>query len=278
MFVTLCDLLPLFKKYNLENYVLALFWEGKSRYECNPVRAHHDFLEKFSTKYVKNCEELIIEVQQQIIEAKKSNPSYQTDIQLFGASLSLARLFQVQYHSGVSENEMCYIDMNLLTNESDQILSAIENINDRVLYILATSTISNMKYPFIFDEDQKYVLRSKIVFLLSELLSNLPLLVSTLLFVRCESICQAFPSKCQHLIKIIGEQLISISDDEETIENQKAVYVALRMIDDSSLTPFLIEFEKRTKNLGNLLQMNSVIFHRYFTDLTLFNNSDHALL
>ena len=40
----------------------------------------------------------------------------------------------------------------------------------------------------------------------------------------------------------------------------------------------LTEFEKRTKNMKDLLQMNSVVFHHYFTDKILFGESDHILL
>ncbi|CAF1076337.1 unnamed protein product [Adineta ricciae] len=268
--VTLNGLLPLFRMYNMQNYVLALFWESKFRYMSDPKGLDDGYHRRFSTNYSENYEDLIVEEQRRILQANVSNDVRDKDFQLFTASLSLARLYQIRFRYGTNAN--------LSADESEHIQSAIENINDQVLYIVAMNIILNMNQPSIFDTNLHDTLRSKLVSRLLEVLPNLLVLTGALLLFRCQVIGQSFPLIFQQLVHIIGEQLLTIPLDEDMLENQKAVYVALSSIENSSLNSLLIEFKKQVHDDEEFLDVNSVVFHRYLTSTESFGELDDILL
>ncbi|CAF1369581.1 unnamed protein product [Adineta steineri] len=272
IFATLNDLLPMFRAYKMENYVLALFWESKFRFTSDLQNVDYDYFQKFSTNYSKSCKDLIIEEQQRILEANELNDVRQKDIQLFAASFSLARLCQVQYRYEKNTS------MGQFAAGNEQIVSAIENINDQILSIIAMHNISYMDYKSILSSNPHAKLRSKVAYSLLQLLPNLPLLTCAVMVFRCQSICEDFQSIFRNLSKIIAKQLLTIPLDEEMVENQKAVYVALNSMEDSSLNILLIEFEKQFQNVDKFSHMNSIIFHDYFTTTTSFGELDEVLL
>ena len=79
------------------------------------------------------------------------------------------------------------------------------------------------------------------------------------------------------MANIIGKKLNETSMDKQN-QDQEAAYIALRQLNNSDLSPYLSEFVKRTKNLSDLLQFNSTIFFRYFTNTKSFDSSNNILL
>jgi hypothetical protein len=133
-----------------------------------------------------------------------------------------------------------------------------------------------MKDPLIFDEEQRDKLRLEMI---NRLQSFLPvpgcsLLTSTLLFVRCYAACQVFPVPFQHMASVIIKKFNETSTDRQYRE-QEAAFIALRQLNNSDLLHYLLDFAKRKKNLSDLLQFNSTIFHLQYKS---FDSSNNILL
>ena len=155
--------------------------------------------------------------------------------------------------------------------------AAIINIHDSVLQIIAFSIVFDMKDPSIFNKKQRDKAQCKMIDQLQSLLQNRSLLVSTLLFVRCYSIHHLFPVPFKHMANIIGVKLNKTSENNPS-EVQEAAYIALRQLNNLDLLHYLSNFGKKTKNLSDLLNFNSTIFFRYYTNATSFGLSNVALL
>lgn len=266
-------LLPQLKKYLFENYALLLLEQGKSvRW---PNEARNEFL-----KIMKDCtfinqpidwERLIDVERQRIREAKNEIPSHEKDLCLFSASICLGRL-QKQHYSYTYEMK----NETQLRAESEDIRFGIMNIVNPVLRMIALSIVLNMKYPFIFDEEQRDKMILETMDLIEPLLPNIPLLILTLLFVQCNKFLQAFPISLQHIIHVIGKKLNENSIHEQT-EEQEAVFIALKQFSHLDLSYYLAKFARRTKNLSNFLHFNSKIFNEYFDIKGSFNEPDTVL-
>ncbi|CAF1311602.1 unnamed protein product [Rotaria sordida] len=266
----------------LENYALVLFWknpsatefENNNRKEFLNVMKDHMLFDQSLIDQPKDWEILINIERQRIFDMKSTTGNQGKDLRLFAASISLARLYQAQYHFyGDFKTE----NMNLSSVASKEVRFAIENILNPVLRIIAQSIILDMKNPFIFDDEQRDQLQWEIIILLQSLLPNLSLLQSTLLFVQCYTLHQTFSLAFQQMSKIIGEKLNETSTNNQCQE-QEAAYIALRQVNNSDLSHYLSEFAKKKENLSDLFHFNSTIFHRYFSNTTSFKSSNTVLL
>ncbi len=267
-FCALLILQPLFKQYNLENYASALFWENKPLFLNNDIY-RKNFLRvvnvsglsnPFSQCVSNNWELLIDQERQRINEAEHA--THDRNLQLFAATISLARLYQANNN----------IDLNFSTSESKIVYSAIEKITDPVMQMLALSTILVSKAPFMFDERQRRNdLKWEMFSSLKDLPEFLPLLTTTLLFVRCHNVRRFYPKHYQQILNSIIKQLNSEFIDQQS---QEAAYIALRMVNNTDLSQSLSAFENRAMNLSDLHQFNSMIFFRYFSNTTSFGLSN----
>jgi hypothetical protein len=104
-----------------------------------------------------------------------------------------------------------------------------------------------MKDPLIFDEEQRDQLRIEMIFLRMCLLPHLSITISTLLFVRCHTTHQFFPRPFQRMSILIGEKLNEIFKNKQN-QNQEAAYIALRQLNNTDLSHYLAQFEKRITN------------------------------
>ncbi|CAF3892546.1 unnamed protein product, partial [Rotaria sp. Silwood1] len=269
-------LLPLFKKHMFENYALVLFERSKSIKFPNEDRAEFFQAMKDCTfiDQPKDWQILISMERQRISEAKNDMQNHEKDLRFFTASICLARLFQKQYHS---RNNYETTNINLSTIESEEVYFAIINIFDSKLRIIALSIILDMKDPLVFDEERRDQLRLEVVSLLESLLPRLSLLMSTLLFVRCHTICQDFPVHFQHMVHVLGEKLNETFINKQT-EEQEAAFIALRQLNNSELSHYLSKLAQRTENLSDLLHFNSTIFFEYFINTTSLDPSNTILL
>ena len=280
-FVALIILLPLFEKHKLENYALALLWENNLPFGLDDMY-EEDFLQAmnnigwsnpFSQCLLKNWELLIDQELQHIDEAEYA--IYDRDLQLFVATISLARLYQARFRSRKNKATKDGVYSSLSTNESKIVYSAIEKMTDPIIQMLAWSTVLVFKKPFIFDEEQRNDLKRKTISPLKDLPEFLPLLTATLLFVRCYTVRQFHLEHFQQISHAIIKQLNSELSDQQS---QEAAYIALRTLNSPVLACSLSVFEKRTMNLSHLRQMNSVIFFHYFTNTASFGLSNTSLL
>ena len=228
-----------FKQYGLENYALML------EYRLSSLQ---------SVDY-----DLLINVERQRISNVKNRlENQENDLQLFAASISLARVFQARK---VQDN----IHITLCTSESEEVRSAVSNVFDPILRIIALSIILDMKNPTIFNEEENNELRLVMITLLQSNLPKFPLLTSTLLFIRCHTAHQLCPILFQQMANVIGKKLNETSIDREN-QAHEAVFIALHQLRNSDLSHYLLEFVKGTSaNLSDLLQFNSTVFYQYFT-------------
>jgi hypothetical protein len=211
----------------------------------------------------------INEERQRIYELKSAIQNQQKDIQLFSASICLARLFQTRYYS---RKDIC---LNRI--ESQEIYFALMNIFDPVLRLIAISIILCMKPPLIFDEEQRDELRWQTINLLKDTLPDMSLIKSTFLFIQCHTLRQVFPMHFQHFANIIGNKLNEIPMDGECRKHEVS-YIALRQLNNFDLSKYLAKFAQQTENLSDVLHFNSTVFYQYFVKKTSFESLDSILL
>ncbi|CAF4939675.1 unnamed protein product, partial [Rotaria sp. Silwood1] len=271
-------LYPLCKEHKLENYSSVLFWGDG----YNSVSQMHrkrffqqiksrELLDRFSTDVSKNWELLINQERERIRVAMLDQN--EGDLHLFGACLSLARLFQARCRS--FKGQHLEGNISIFTTETEEIYSATQNIRGPTLQLIVLNIILRLNKPLIFTDEQINRLNRKIIVLLYNLLSNLPLLSSTYLFLQYYERLQFFPNFFQQFVKMIGKKFNENSIDKQ---NQESAYVALRMLNDINPSYYLSKFEKQTINLSDLLHFNSTIFFHYFSDKSSFDSSDITLL
>lgn len=272
--VILPMLQPLLKEHLLENYATLLFWE-QYPYSTNASKDHQvpvgleenkQLYDMFHLDKFKNWEILIIEENQRINTVKNAIQNQKKDLQIFAASITLARLFRAQYRSCKSNERKQPHLINVI--ESKELFDVITNISDPILKIIVFTMILELKDPKIFDEIQRDDIRLGIIQLLQSSLSTSSLLTSTLLFIQCYSIRDFFPGHVQYMTGIIGDQLNQSSIDKE---RQEAAYIALRQLNSSDLSQYLSKFAKQTTNLSDILHFNSTIFHRNFSNISSIN-------
>ena len=196
---TLSILQPLFKKHMLENLCFCYLLENYSFHKFD-LKNYEDFF-----KAMKDHKLFNLSIIHQPKDWKNSSMwnvnvfmklqikcnNQEKDLRLFAASISLARLFQGQYRSR-SYLKIKHISFRPV--ESEEVYSAIINISDPILRIIAYDIILEMKDPLIFDEEQRDKLRYEMISLLQSLLPSLSLQTSTLLFIRCHTVRLIFPT------------------------------------------------------------------------------------
>ncbi|UJR19488.1 hypothetical protein I4U23_022617 [Adineta vaga] len=271
---------PLFKEYMLENYAFVLFWKkyydvieyfDKDDRTFFETMKDRNLLDSFFINQPKDWKALISVERQRICEAIAIVQNQKKDLQLFAASISLARLFQAQY-SCQSMKNICHNSA-----ESEEVHFAVTNIVNPVLRIIALSIIFDMNDPLIFDEEQRNKLQWEMISLLQSLLPRLSLLKGTLLFVRCHTVRHVFQLSFQYMAKIIGGKLNQTLIAKQN-QGQEAAYIALQKLNNSDLSDHLSKFAKQKENLSDLLQFNSTIFYQYFIRATSFNSSNPIFL
>ncbi|CAF1173425.1 unnamed protein product [Rotaria sp. Silwood1] len=271
-------LYPLCKEHKLENYSSVLFWGDRYNSVSQTHRKqffqqvkNRELLDRFSTDVSKNWELLINQERERIRVAMLDQN--EGDLHLFGACLSLARLFQARCRS--FKGQHLEGNISIFTTETEEIYSATQNIRGPTLQLIVLNIILRLNKPLIFTDEQINRLNRQIIVLLNDLLLNLPLLSSTYLFIQYYERLQSFPNFFQQLVKIIGEKFNENSIDKQ---NQEVAYIALRMLNDINLSYYLSKFEKQTTNLSDLLRFNSSTFFHYFSDKSSFDSSDITLL
>jgi hypothetical protein len=198
----------------------------------------------------------------------------ENNLKLFASSISLARIFQGQYRFHGSQRKRY---TSLSSDQSAEICSAVENIHDSVLQIIAQTIILNMKNPPIFTNEHAEQLQDNMIHRLEHLLPNLSLSKSTLLFIQCYSAHSSFPESFKLMAKVIGEKLNTTSSDKQN-NDKEAAFIALEQLNNPDLFPYLSQFANQTKNLFDLFEFNSMIFSQYFLHTTEFHSSNIILL
>jgi hypothetical protein len=276
-FTALSVLQPLFKEHGLENYALSFLWEDLFD-DRDDIQTRQESFDQFDIYLTKSLETHIDEERKRIQTKEGEVQDIKVDLNYFVASISLARIFQTQYRIRNGQTRMEGVYKNISMDDSKEIYDAITNINDLTLRIIAFSIVLNLKDPFVFDSVESDALRQQIIPLLERLLPTLPLLVSTFLFVQCQSIHQMNSLAFNQFAQMIGKKLITVPSDEAAFQNHEAAYIALKRLHNSSLASFLSQFEKQTMHLADLFDLNSTIFHRYFVDTTSFDSMNTVLL
>lgn len=276
-FSALSVLQPLLKENGLENYALAFLWEDSSDDQYD-IQTGQESFNQFDIYLSKTLETHIDEERKRIRTIADEAQNIKADLNYFVASISLARIFQAQYRVSNGRARTEDIDTIVSVNDSKEIFDTITKINDLTLRIIALSIVLNLKDPFVFDEVQSDMLRQQIIILLERLLPTLPLLVSTFLFVRCQSMHDMYPLAFDQFGQMIGEHLITVPTDETAFQAHEAAYIALRMLYNPSLASFLSQFEKQTMHMTDLFELNSTIFHRYFIETLSFDSMNTVLL
>lgn len=244
------SLQPLINKYRFDNYTSALY-------------------SQFNIKLLKEWEKHI-DVEFQRIEQVQNE---EKDFKLFAALISIARLIQVQYRI----SKRLKIKMTSFSHIAIKLRSTIENIENKILRIIAAGMILDMKNPFIFDKKQRDEMISEIIDQLQSSLPNLTLLTSTLLFVQLYKVPHVSATSFQQITHIIGRKLIETNTNEQN-EYFEAAFIALNELNNSDLSLYLLKFAERTENLSDLLQFNSTIFFQYFTGTTISDISNRIFL
>jgi len=132
-----------------------------------------------------------------------------------------------------------------------------------------------MKNPFVFDKKQRDKMKWEMICLLKNCFPCIPLLTATLLYIQCHNVCETFVNDFQEITKEMITKLNNTSIDKRS---QDAAYIALNSVNSFDPSHSLVEFEKRTTNLSDLLQFNSTIFYDYIVDKTSFGSSNRLLL
>ncbi|UJR11874.1 hypothetical protein I4U23_016053 [Adineta vaga] len=229
-------------QYKLENYSLMLTY----KYSCNQLKDYDKY----------------INIERQRISDMK-------DLQLFSTSITLAKIFQCRTNE-FNKNRI------LSSIESEEVNLIISNISDPILRIIALSFVLTMEKPLIFDEEKSDELKFEMINMLQSVLPTLPLLISTLLFIRCYTARPLFPQLFHQMADIIGRKLNEINIVNDIHE---AIFIALHHLNDPDLSHYLFKSIKQTKaNLSDLLQFNSSVFFQYFSNQKTFNIENSFLL
>ncbi|CAF3558587.1 unnamed protein product [Rotaria sp. Silwood1] len=105
--------------------------------------------------------EALINTERQCIDNAKSAVRHvENDFKLFASSVSLARVFQGQYRFHHSQQTRYN---NISADEGAEIRSAIVDIHDSFLQIIALSIILETKNPSIFDHEQEEQLQGEMI-------------------------------------------------------------------------------------------------------------------
>ncbi|CAF1499469.1 unnamed protein product [Adineta ricciae] len=270
-------LCKLFIDNKLENYALILFREKYANMDHLTGEQKHFYYEMkkkklfkyFLNNETKDYEKLVT------IERKRIKES-RTDVDFFAASISLARIFQIQHRV---RKDKLYDPINLDADKNQEIISSTKKISDPSLRIIALTIMLNMKDPLIVDEEQRNnLIQNEIIPLLNDSLIGCSLILLTFLFVQSHKIHQFFPESFQQTSRTIVGKLTATWSGRKRCPEQEAAYIALKQLNDPYLSHNLFKFEKRTKDLSNLLRFNSTIFHRYLSARNTFDLSDQNLL
>ncbi|UJR08059.1 hypothetical protein I4U23_012336 [Adineta vaga] len=237
--LTLKTLQAKFEIYMLENYALMLSY-------------------RFSTCNIEDYDSYISVERQRIHNVNNLLENQEKDIQLLTASCSLARIFRSRANHSNKLRCLSIID-------SEEVRSAIMHISDTILRIIGLSIITDMQDPLVFDKQQRDEVRHEMIYLLQSVLPTLPLLTSTLLYIRCYNAHEICPIQFQQMGDVIGEKLNTMSTSE-TSPAQEAAFIALQQLNISNISNHLLKFIKHTQlNLSELFRFNSSAFCRYFT-------------
>ncbi|UJR07320.1 hypothetical protein I4U23_011607 [Adineta vaga] len=259
-------LFPILRKNMLENYATILCRQGESKRFQNKERDEFYQAMKAQMFIIQSDDwQILIETEyQRIRDAIKLEQNETKDLQLFAASICLARLYREKYNSSSS-----------LTIDSKELYFAVRNIFDPVLRLTVFSILLNMTAPLILTKEQRDVIKLEIVDIFESQLSNISLSVLTLLFIQYHKI---YSINIQCLIHAIGEKFNNISTNRIQIEEQQAAFIALQHFDNIDILNHLKKFAQRTENLSDLLDFHSLIFHQYFLNTDSFNLSSNSRL
>ncbi|UJR15095.1 hypothetical protein I4U23_002062 [Adineta vaga] len=194
---------------------------------------------------------------QRVFHANNLLENDRKDLQFLITSLVFAGLFQAQYRFQVIK---C---LNISIEESHE------------MYIIYSFEYEN---PLIFEIKRREDLKLKMINLLQNLLRNLPLLIGTLLFMRCYSIHEYQPLAFHQMPQIIIEKF---SNDKH---NQEAVFIALKQKlkktlyhwDENYANKYEIE-EEIVKHIENYSSELLDIFAKNLDDY-LYDKSNHNYL
>ncbi|CAF4688337.1 unnamed protein product [Rotaria sp. Silwood2] len=181
--------------------------------------------------------ETLINTERQRIDYTKSaiqNP--ENDLKLFVSSISLDKVFQGQYCFHHSQQTRY---TNISSDEGAVIHSTTVNIHDSVLRIIALSIILEMKNPSIFNYEQEEQLQGEMICHLENLIPNLSLLKSSLLFIRCYPVHSSFSASFKLMANIIGEKLTKTPIDKQT-DDEEAAFIALRQLNNTDPFSYLL--------------------------------------
>ncbi|CAF3991498.1 unnamed protein product [Rotaria sp. Silwood1] len=256
---------PLLIEHSLENYALALFRETYS--DISWFIAKPQLCDRFFIEESFSWEALIDMECQRISE--------ENDLQLFAASISLARIYQAQHRL----DRYSYKEKrnSLPSVKSEKIYLAIMNIFNPILRIVVFSNLLDMNNPLIFVGEQRDELQDEMIGLMYSLIPDLPLLTLTFLFIRCNRARLVFPELFREMSTIIGRKLNEAAENRPNDE-QEAAFLALRQLHNRDLANYLSEFARKINNLSDLLHFNSTTFYRYFRDTSVFQSCNMSLL
>ncbi|CAF4616775.1 unnamed protein product [Rotaria sp. Silwood2] len=239
----LSTLQSLFKEYMLKNYAAVLFGEQWISRVYPNIRFKDVFKnidDMISKKLLVDrpidWETLINTERQRIDYAKSAIQNPENDLKLYVPSISLDKVFQGQYCFHHSQQTRY---TNISSDEGAVIHSATVNIHDSVLRIIALSIILEMKNPSIFNYEQEEQLQGEMICQLENLIPNLSLLKSSLLFIRCYPVHSSFSASFKLMANIIGEKLTKTPIDKQT-DDEEAAFIALRQLNNTDPFSYLL--------------------------------------
>ena len=256
---------PLLFQYHLENYGLMLFYDNYYEEKW--------FIDDWKTDYIskKSLRKLIDIERQRVLNIENDKSNSDRDLQLFTSSICLARLFQFQCRVHKCKHRNNHLFLSSVS--SREIYSIRNQIQDPILKIICLNILLNMKQPWIFHFNRQDQLRSELVLELENQLSNSSLLISTLLFIQCQTSLKLFDHLFEQISNRIGEKL------NDNMENdQQIAFLALQQLNNVELSSHLNGFTQRTNNLSKLVHFNSTIFANYFHETTSFDPQLNSLL
>jgi hypothetical protein len=270
-------LCPLLKEHMLENYTLILFREKYCKNKAIhtdhriflEIIDNHPLLDPFLINQSIDWDIIINIERQRISHAENLIQREEKDFKLLAASISLARLVQCRYHCN-KRQPIEQLDLSIIK-------SAVMNIFNPVLRTIALSIILDMKNPLIFDDEERDELQFEMINQLQNLISFVPLMTASLLYIFCHSTHELFPELFLQMANVIIEKFVQNTTDKQS-QSQKAAFTALRQLNDSNLSHCLSKFAKQIHNLSDVLRFNSTILFQYFTKITSFYLSNTILL
>ena len=246
--------IPLLIEHSLENYALTIF---RKKYPgITEAPRFFPNCDEFYIRQVFNWQTLIDIEHKRIIQNKKSTT---TNLQLFSASISFLRILQGAHRENVP------VDTHSITCK--EVFTLIRRIDDPILRIIAFNIILHMVNPMVADLEQKHEMCEEMIGVLFSILSDLPLLTSSYLFIRCYQQRLHYPQLFQQMSIILSSKF------NESQESAVA-FVALRQLHDPYLTLSL----PKSINLSDLLELNSPIFQYYLQTKSTFPTCNINLL